>query len=339
MGEKYLTLEQNVCAARIFLNTFGFIIEDVAEVNEFSKIKIYDKSMNEVGELSFNNGQVIMTAEYNKGKLTANYDIAKIFGFVDIESNNALFGQWSSKINFQIENSDCNIKGKFLVANTADSQFGISCVCHPLLTLNIPDKGDITLKILRDGCVFYFEFNTENYNETIEFKPISEYIRHIITKGEYNQSKHQYPYRKYVGVFNAAECGENKDKLNMFLSEEQNGEILNYRRDLVEKVDKNNYKELNIQRGLLMQKLDSDMLKKVQLLREIFTIDGISLLDNLISVCYDSYTDEELVALLGTKRPTPIYQDGAKTLTDSYFGIGKESKFLSLEQQKRLLKK
>ena len=54
------------------------------------------------------------------------------------------------------------------------------------------------------------------------------------------------------------------DALNMFLSEEQNGEMLNYRRDLVEKVDKNNYKEINIQRGLLMQQLDSDMLEKVQ---------------------------------------------------------------------------
>jgi hypothetical protein len=280
-------------------------------------------------------GKVIMSAKYSKGKLTASYDIAKLFGFVDIESDNALFGQWSSKINFQIENSDHNIKGEFLVANTADSQFGISCLCHPLLTLNIPDKGDITLKFLRDGCVFYFEFNTENYNETIEFKPVSEYIRHVITKGEYNQEKHQYPYRKYVGVFNAAERGEDKDKLNMFLNEEQNGEILNSRRDLVKKVDKNSYRQLNIQRGLLMQQLDSDMLEKVQLLREIFTIDGISLLDNLISVCYDSYTDEELVALLGTKRPTPIYQDGAKTLTDSYFVIGKESKFLSLEQKKR----
>ena len=318
MGEKYLTLEQNVCAARIFLNTFGFILEDVGDVNEFSKIKIYDKSMNEVGELYFNNGQVIMNAKYSESKLTASYNIAKIFGFIDIESDDALFGQWSSKIDFQIENSDYNIKGEFLVANTADSQFGIGCKCHPLLTLNIPYRGDITLKILRDGCAFYFEFNTENYNEMIEFKPISEYIRHVITKGEYNQAKHQYPYRKYVGVFNAAECGEDKDKLNMFLSEEQKGEILNYRRELVKKVDKNNYIELNIQRGLLMQQLDGDMLEKVQLLREIFTIDGISLLDNLISVCYDSYTDEELVALLGTKRPTPIYQDGTKTLTNSY---------------------
>ena len=117
----------------------------------------------------------------------------------------------------------------------------------------------------------------------------------------------------------------------MFLNEEQEGEILNYRRELVKKVDKNNYKKMNIQRGLLMQQLDSDMLKKVRLLRKIFTIDDISLLDNLISVCYDNYTDDELTALLGTKRPTTVYQNDAKNLTDSYFGIDKKSKFVSLE--------
>lgn len=338
MSEKYLTLEQNVCAARIFLNTFSFILEDVSELNEFSKIKIYDKSMNDVGQLYFNNGKVMMTAKYSKSTLTASYDIAKIFGFVDMECGNALFGQWSSKIDFQIKNSDDNINGEFLVVNTADSQFGISCRCHPLIIFNIPGKGDITLKMLRDGYVFYFGFNTEIYNETIEYRPC-DYIRHDIKKGEYNQAKYQYPYRKYVGVFNAAEVGEDKDKLNMFLKEEQDGKILNYRRDLVKKTDKDNSRETTIQRGLLMQQLDSDMLEKVQILREILTIDGVSLLDNLISVCYDSYTDEELSALLGVKRKCMIYQDGAENLTDSYFGIGKESKFLSLEQQKRLLKK
>ncbi len=46
MVEKFLTLEQNICAARIFLNTFGLILENINKVNEFSKIKIFDKAVN-----------------------------------------------------------------------------------------------------------------------------------------------------------------------------------------------------------------------------------------------------------------------------------------------------
>ncbi len=43
MGEKYLTLEQNICAARIFLNTFGLTLENICGVNELKKIKILIK--------------------------------------------------------------------------------------------------------------------------------------------------------------------------------------------------------------------------------------------------------------------------------------------------------
>ena len=101
MLEKNLTLEQNICAAKIFLNTFGFKLEDVRNLTESSKIKIFNKSMNEVGELHFNNQKVVITAKYNKITLTASYDFAKMFGFVDVGYDNELFGQWFSKINFK----------------------------------------------------------------------------------------------------------------------------------------------------------------------------------------------------------------------------------------------
>ncbi len=339
MLEKKLTLEQNICAAKIFLNTFGFKLEDVRNLTESSKIKIFNKSMNEVGELHFNNQKVVITAKYNKITLTASYDFAKMFGFVDVGYDNELFGQWFSKINFKIDNSVDSIKGEFLVTNTADSEFGISCQCHPLITLNIPNQGDFVFKILRDGSIFYFEFNTKNYSELIEISSNFECIRHVIKKGEFDREKNKYVYKKDVGIFNASEDGIDKDKLHVFLNEEQNGRTLAYQSKLVKKIDKNNYRKTNIQCGLLMQKFDNNMLKKVQLLREILTIDDISLLDNLISVCYDNYTDEELVALLGIKRPAFVYQDGAENLTDSYFGIGKESMFLLPNEQKQLLKK
>lgn len=340
MEEKYLTLDQNICAARIFLNTFGFILEDVNELDEFSKIKIYNKSMNIVGQLYFNKGKVMFSAKYKKSTLTANYDIAKVFGFVDIECDNALFGKWSSNINFQIQNDqNTNINGEFLIENNIDSQFGISCLCHPLINYQIPNKGNITIKILRDGLIFGLEIISENYNEKIHIRPsddLSVFLLHDIKCGEYNSEKHGYPYRKYAGIFNGTNCGENKDKLHIFLTEEEYDKNLCYHDEYVPKIDNDNSSESLIQKGLLMQKLDNSLIEKVNELQKIMLIDDISLLDNLISVCYDSYTDEELNALLGIKKENIFYQNGAKNLTDSYFGMENESKLLSLKQRKQL---
>ena len=342
MEDKYLTLEQNICAARVFLNTFGFILEEVENLNEFSKVKIYDKSMDDVGELHFNNGKVMMIAKYRKGTLVANYDIAKIFGFVDIESDNSVFGQWSSKINFEIKNNYAIIDGEFLITCTADTEYGISCRCHPLINYQIPGKGNVTIKILRDGLTFGVEMGYENRNEKIQIRPwddLNGFLLHNIKHGEYDEKKHSYPYRKYAGIFNGGSSQEYRDKLHVFLKESEYDKCLYYHNEYVTKINKDESSEAVIQKGLLMQKLDNDLIQKINDLRKLFLLDGISLLDNLISVCYDSYTDEELSALLGIKIKRMIYQDWTENLTDSYFGIGTENKFLSLEQQQKLLKK
>lgn len=343
MDEKYLTLEQNTCAARIFLNTFGFTLENVDDVNELSKIKIFDKAMNEVGELHFDNGRVIMSASYNNSMLEASFDIAKMWGFVDRECGNALFGQWSSKIAFQVQKSN-NVKlsGEFLIGSSADSEFGLSCLCHPLINCEIPERGNIILKILRDGSTFSLEIVAgENY-EVIDVRPwdwLNGFLLHDIKKGQYDEEKHAYPYRRYAGIFNGAERGENKDKLHVFLNEEEYRIQLAFRNEFPPKVGDDNSKETLLQKGRLMQDLDPDMFERIKKLREVLSIGDVSLLDNLISVCYDSYTDEELSALLGLNRKRMNYQNGADNLVKSYYGIGISNCFFPLEAQKRLLKK
>ena len=87
-----------------------------------------------------------------------------------------------------------------------------------------------------------------------------------------------------------------------------------------------------------MKDLDPDMFEKIKNLKPLLSIGDVSLLDNLITVCYDSYSDEEIEALLGIRRNKMNYQDGADGLKESYFGIGQDSQFLSVEQQKKLLK-
>lgn len=342
MKEKYLTLEQNICAARIFLNTFGFRLEDVNDIDSFSKIKIYDKNMTPVGQLYFDNGKVIISAKYNDSTLSASYNLAKMVGFIDYECDKALYGEWSSKIEFQIQNNqNIDITGEFLINNTIDSQFGISCTCHPLIRYQVPNKGNITIKILRDGLTFGAEIDSDNYSEKIHIRPwddINGFLLHDIKSGEYD-SKTGYPYRKYAGVFKGADVGENKDKLRAFLIEEEYNKELNHHSEYIPKINSNNPTDEIIQKGMIMQKLDSSATEKIGELKQLLLIDDISLLDNLVSVCYGNHTNDELQALLGIKRKKLTFQDGSEDLTKSYFGIEKTNPFfISIEEQKRLLK-
>lgn len=342
MEEKYLTLEQNTCAARIFLNTFGLTLGNTNDINEFSKIKVFDKAMNEVGLLHFDNGKVIISANYNNSVLEANFDIAKISSCVDSECKSAPFAlsrQWFSKIDFQIQKSN-NIKlsGEFLIDSSMDTEFGATCLCHPLINCEVPGKGKIILKILRDGSTFNLKITSEENYEIIDIRPedwLNGFLLHDIKKGKYDEEKRAYPYRKYAGIFS----GANKDKLHVFLNEEEYHNQLAFRNEFPTKAGDNNYKETLLQKGMLMQDLDPDMFEKIKKLKEVLSIGDISLLDNLISVCYDSYTDEILRALLGINRQKLNYQDGADNLVNSYFGIGKNSYFFPLEDQKKLLKK
>lgn len=335
MQDNYLNLAQNTCAARIFLNTFGFTIENVNDVSESSKIKVFDKEMNVAGKLYFDNGKVMIEAGYDNGILEANYDIPKMSDIIDRDCGNALFSEWKSVIKFKAKNIDkLKLSGEFLIDCTVDSEFGIKCKCHPLIKCEVPKKGEATLKILRDFSVFELNIQSGECEEKIRIRPsdyMNGFLIHKITIGEYNKEIHDYPYKKYAGIF----CeSKSKDKLHVFLIEKKDTDIISYHNEWLPITEEKEYWKGVIQKGLLMQNLDPEMYERLQQLRQILTFWHISLLDNLISVCYDRYTDEALEALLGMKRIKMNYQDGADNLKESYFSLGKESRFLLSEQQK-----
>lgn len=344
MNQKTLTLEQSICAARIFLNTFGFILDNTSEINELSKIRIYNKTMNSVGELYFNNGQVIISTNYDNCLLKASYDIPIIWGSNDKRSTIQTY-QWGNNISFQIQNGkNINIKGKFLIDNFVDMDYGISCHCKPIINYQIANKENIFLTILNHGNIFGMEITSHENHETIKINPYNELIgffRHnIIIKNKENSSERKgYSYRKSASISSFGTQGEFKNTLHVFLEEEDDNKTLSHVNDFVPKLENANSQESIIQKSKLMQKLDPAMFKRIAELRDIILINDVSLLDNLISVCYDSFTDEELHALLGIKRKTMKYQNGANNLVDSYYEINPNSCFFSTETQKKLLKK
>lgn len=68
-----LSLKSDLCAARVFLNTFGFYLEYVDMIKSNAVIKIYNKKMNEVGCLYFEDDSIIIDANYTRDFLKASY--------------------------------------------------------------------------------------------------------------------------------------------------------------------------------------------------------------------------------------------------------------------------
>lgn len=121
MQKRYLTLEQNLCSARIFLNIFDLVLETNEEINEFTKLNIFDKNNNSVGILYFENGVVKIQSITSLGNLRANYDIAEFGGFQDLEYGGA-FVQWNHVIKFQVE-GNLNFNGGMQIGSSMDTHF------------------------------------------------------------------------------------------------------------------------------------------------------------------------------------------------------------------------
>ena len=174
MKKQYLTFKQSLCAARIFLNTFGFLLEEDEAINEKTKLKIYDREMNEVGYIYFNNNDLVIFANYKSAILKAIYKIPQIYGFVDeetVDSTFAIFGNWSNMIIFEIvKNDKTKLTGQFLITCSVDTELGANCTAHPYLIYKNGNK-KIALKILQDNVFLGIEFDTDKYNEKIFIRP------------------------------------------------------------------------------------------------------------------------------------------------------------------------
>jgi len=291
--------------------------------------------MNEVGKLYFASGKVIMQATDNESILQAQFDMANIPNLASVPT----FGKWSSKIAFDIQKQNhANLLGDFIISASVNLMSELSCSCHSLI-MYAADKENIVLEISRNSRMFRLNISSENHKEIIEVMPwdnLNGFIKHVISKGKYDPKRYRCEYDKYTGIFTTGE--ETSDRLHVFLSERKWNKEISCKSEFPLKVGDEKSEELVIQKGMLMHKLDPDMFDRIKDIKELLTIGDISLLDNLVSVCYDKYTNEELSALLGIERKPMVYQDGADSLIDSYFGIGNESSFFTAEQQKKFIK-
>ena len=338
-------IKQGISVVRIFLNMFGFNLEKINKYSNSFNLKIFNQLMLEVGNVYFDNGIINIDAKYRSGLLRASYALPKKLSFIDNEGETGLtayFSQYTNKVNFEINLNDAvKINGEILLICSIDSEFGIKCTCHPVLRYKNADGENIFLKMLRDGAMFSVISTDNEYNEKLEIRPwenSNSYILHDIEKCIYDKNNFPHSYRKFSGIFNGADVGEHKDYFHVFLEEKKGGKTVNYYNDYILK-ELNNKGNIKIEQiGTLMKNLDQSNFQVIQKIRKKLVIDGVSLLDNFIGICYDNFTDNDLKFLLNLERKKMAYQNQLGNLINTFFEIGRESCILPLSLQKKLLK-
>lgn len=341
--EKRLTNEQNIRSAIIFLNTFGLTLEEKDTIIAGEILRVYREDK-VVGKVNINEDQFIIETASNFGYLKASYDIAKYSAFVAIESivdeDYAKYAQWANEITYTIEQNDqIKMQGTFNVTCTADTEFGIKCLCHPTCTYYGNDGSLMELKMQKDGSLFNYKYEKEEIKEDIDFdlfNPYLGYFHHTISKGEYENGK-GWPYIEHYGVSNKSEKDNHLLIIRDYIVEYQNR--TKYNSLEVEKVSKTDEDKLLKQKIELIQLVGQPAFKRIQSLIDFFTIGGVSLIDNFINVSMIFYTDEEIKGLLGIDRVKMDFQNGEDNLKDAYFGINDDNNFFLLGKKDLEFKK
>ena len=311
---------QDSYADIVFLNTFGLTLESVDDVTQSSKIKVFDKD-NVAGYLYFDNDKVIIDATYNNGDvLKASYNMPE-------RDNDKISGKCHTKIDFQVKkNNSMKLSGKLMISSLITHDHYTQCSCASLIEYKIPGKEKAILKMNQGLTSFCFESNYSNRNERIHIEYIGDFL-HDIKSGECVDTYH---YRKFAVVNLLGE------ELHSFLCEEKNGKKLKFVNNFSPANTNNQYSFL--QKGMMMGELDPSMYKKVKEIRKKLLIGNTSLLDNLVSVCYDHFSDEEVKASLGIERKSLNHQEDVHNIGNCSF-LGDKNKLTTRDSSKQLVKK
>lgn len=300
-------------SVKIFLNGFNLILEEKKDYTEPLGLLIFDKNVKAVGTLCYNKPLIYITAKLDNDT-TLHACCNK-----DKEYTTDSFCRMDHIVYYIKDSKFLKFNGEFDVRSVNDEKYGKLCTCHSLIHFRLTEDESITIKILNDGNTFYYYRGNDKSNESekISVTPFdnhNNYIMHDIKKGNFDCRTHSYPYRFYAEVLN------DENKLWAYLKEYVYSNVLSQTNKVEEKDTKDSSYENIIQKGLLMHSIDPKMYYRIKELGELLTIGGIPLLDNLYSISYDSYSDEELKALLGIDRKKIVYQNGSNNLYDAYFG-------------------
>lgn len=318
MNIDYVTLEQNLCSAKIFLNIFDLVLENKKDINQFTKLKIFDRNSNPVGILSFENESVKIKGVTNLGTLEADYNITDLCGIRNQKYSWATV-IWTHEIKFIVDGEQ-SFSGNMQIAAYVNAPFGNDCRLHTTIKYLDKDNKTVELKIMDDGTPFSYEAWKENFNESLEINPWSKnktMIWHSIERKDDD---------KYIKTV----CYDEKtDEITTHSLIIEGDQIKEDKTSKYKSVGKKDSIELTIQQGVLMQAIDTKFSIKIVDLINLFKNGNVSFLENLIDVAFNTVNEAERKALFGTDIKRINYHNGANNLLDAYFCPNENNHFLS----------
>lgn len=320
-----LTPYQTSCSARIFLNIFGFTLEEKDNILVSDKLKIFDKENNEVGNYYIEDDCAKINLNYNQNNLIASYKIPKTLCMEDPDDDLlAKFADWVSLIEFHYYLSDgSKLQGYFNLRSWVDSVRGIRCTGHVDMNYITPDDKKIIFKIFNNGTLFYVNATSNNIKEEFDILiDYNEFLGYTIFHQKKELEKDDWKYYSFSKITEYAnEPGYKRLMAGEIDNSEGKKETKKYINNKLEK-DKNMiHSEELLENISLIKTVDKEMFEKINKLCESFNIGNEQVLKNFVCACFDSYDDKVFEEIFGFKRNRSFYQNKANSLTDSYYEI------------------
>ena len=322
-----LNVQQNLCAARLFLNLFNLSIEENENYNESSEIKIKDINNNYVGTIFFKDDDIIINACTSIGILKANYKKTKLWGLMDLELYES-FLKWKHDIKYTIYGKSI-ISGDTQIGLHFDTNSNKYCALHSTIKYIDENSNKVVINIQDDGFSFCYTAKGVNFEEELTINPnkkIEANMYHSISEGQINKKEiFRYPYSD-VKIINT-EYKYDKKYISAFSRIIKNHDIIDSVYNCYYSLGEHYDKQDIIQKGVLMQKIDPTFKEKIQEIFLFFENDDLSFLNNLIDMSFDNYSEEERLALFGLKINKLLYYNNATNVLDAYLGTNGNSPF------------
>ena len=319
-------MKGSIKIAHIVLNAFDLILED----SEENELEIYDKKNNIVGKLDVETFKIKMNANFNNNVLSATLTTFRLPTTI-VEGPGVLRRRPPTTdycFSFNLTKSDqANISGRFNII-TYGNPANLRCACT--LQLHYVDSNGKKIQITSDGSVpLQVNCKDNDSNEVLRIA-VGNYtekgIFHRVDTGKYPKG-HNYRSCK------ALELTENTKDIKIKLlnkeRKEEDGNVASYTyiKELKEakKYEKSYIAkdEELIQKGELAHEYDPTISTCLKKLSELLQIGDVSLFNNIISMCFDIYSDKVFETLTGFEREK-FYHDNSQSLVEAYFGVPKD---------------